>query len=155
MRGLLQRIASVSMVLALIAPGGIPLCAQTPAPATSQQQSQQPGDFVMKVNAELVLTNVVARDSKTGELVHGLQQSDFALFENGKPQQVASFDFESVDRATPLNEATVTGLAAGLANGNASKAAVVARPEDLAQSSTDCHVLRPDLDAAGGPRPQR
>jgi VWFA-related protein len=73
---------------------------------------------------------VVARDSKTGELVLGLKQSDFSIFENGKQQQIATFDFESVDKATPLNEATVSGLAAG-ATGNGSKAVVVARPEDL------------------------
>ena len=65
------------------------------------------------MNAELVLTNVVARDAKTGELVHGLKQSDFTIYENGKQQQIATFDFESVDMATPLNEATVSGLAAG------------------------------------------
>ena len=84
----------------------------------------------MKVNAELVLTNVVARDAKTHELVHGLTQSDFTVYENGKQQQIATFDFQSVDMATPLNEATVSGLAAG-ANSSGSKAAVVARPDDL------------------------
>ena len=82
------------------------------------------------MNAELVLTNVVARDSKTGELIRGLNQSDFSVYENGKLQHIATFDFQSVDMATPLNEATVSGLAAGV-NGNGSKTAVVARPEDL------------------------
>ncbi len=82
------------------------------------------------MNGELVLTNVVARDAKTGEVVHGLKQSDFSIYENGKQQQIETFDFESVDMATPLNEATVSGLAAG-ANGSGSKAVVVAKPEDL------------------------
>ena len=99
-----------------------------PKPA-SGQDAQQSG-FVLKVNAELVLTNVVARDAKTGEFVRGLKQSDFTVFENGKKQEIASFDFQSVDMATPLNEATISGLAAGTA-GPGSKAAVVARPEDL------------------------
>src|SRR5581483_11455781 len=40
------------------------------------------------------------------------------------------FDFQSVDMATPLNEATVSGLAAGPST-NGSKAVVVAKPEDL------------------------
>ena len=39
---------------------------------------------MLKVNADLVLTNVVARDAKTGEFVHGLKQSDFTIYENGK-----------------------------------------------------------------------
>jgi hypothetical protein len=62
-----------------------------------------------------VLTNVVARDAKTGELVRGLKQSDFTVYENGKQQQIATFDFESVEMAAPLNEATISGLAAGAA----------------------------------------
>ena len=87
------------------------------------------GGVLLKVNSELVLTNVVARDAKTGELVRGLKQSDFTIYENGKRQQISTFDFESVEMAAPLNEATISGLAAG-ATGNG-KAAVVARPEDL------------------------
>jgi len=82
------------------------------------------------MNGELVLTNVVARDAKTGEVVEGLKQSDFSIYENGKQQHIDTFDFESVDKATPLNEAMVSGLAAG-ANGPGSKAVMVAKPEDL------------------------
>ncbi len=85
---------------------------------------------MLKANADLVLTNVVARDAKTGEIVKGLKQSDFKIFENGKEQAIDTFDFESVDMATPLNEATVSGLAAG-PTGNGSKAVVVAKPEEL------------------------
>jgi VWFA-related protein len=80
------------------------------------------------MNDELVLTNVVARDAKTGELVRGLKQSDFSIYENGKQERISTFDFETVEMATPLNEATVSGLAVGKI-GN--KAAVVARPEEL------------------------
>jgi VWFA-related protein len=120
------------MALALIVPVPGPLRAQSQVsqPAAAAQNTQQPGGFVMKVNAELVLTNVVARDAKTGELVRGLKQSDFSVYENGKRQQIATFDFQSVDMATPLNEATVSGLAAGT-KGPGNKAVVVARPEDL------------------------
>ncbi len=85
---------------------------------------------MLKVNAELVLTNVAPRDAKTGAVIEGLKASDFTIFENGKPQHIDTFDFESVDKATPLREATVSGLAAGPA-GSGSKAVVVARPEDL------------------------
>jgi len=77
-----------------------------------------------------VLTNVVARDAKTGELVKGLKASDFTVLEGGKKQEISTFDFQSVDMAAPLNEATVTGLAAG-ASGPGSKAVVVAKPEEL------------------------
>ncbi|MGA8743280.1 MAG: VWA domain-containing protein [Terracidiphilus sp.] len=99
------------------------------APAQNSNGAQQ-NNYVFKANAELVLTNVVVRDAKTGEFVRGLKQSEFTVLENGKPQQISSFDFQSVDMAKPLNEATISGLAAGV-NGPGTKAAVVAKPEDL------------------------
>jgi VWFA-related protein len=106
-----------------------PISAQDAPKPSSDQNAQQSG-FVLKVNAELVLTNVVARDTKTGELVRGLKQSDFTVFESGKKQEIASFDFQSVDMATPLNEATISGLAVGT-TGPGSKAVAVAKPEEL------------------------
>ncbi len=108
---------------------GLALSGVQIAPAQEANGARQ-DNYVFKANAELVLTNVVVRDSKTGEFVRGLKQSDFTVLENGKPQQISSFDFQSVDMATPLKEATVMGLAAGV-NGPGTKAAVVAKPEDL------------------------
>ena len=104
--------------------------AQTTQVANNDQQGDQTSGFVLKMNGELVLTNVVVRDTKTGEVVTGLKRSDFSIQENGKAQQIDTFDFESVDKATQLNEATISGLAAGGSVGGA-KAAVVAKPEDL------------------------
>jgi len=103
------------------------------AQSFAQQTQSAPladGSFVLKANSELVLTNVVASDAKTNELVHGLKQSDFTVYENGKPQRIASFDFESVEMAAPLKEVTISGLAAGV-SGSGVKAAVVTRPEEL------------------------
>jgi len=122
----MQKFAAFMTATAMVIPGVQPSLAQAPQQGSAQQSS----GYVLKENAELVLTNVVARDAKTGELVRGLTQNDFSIFENGKRQEIATFDFQSVDMAMPLNEATVSGLAAG-ASGNGSKAAVVARPEDL------------------------
>lgn len=121
-KALVQRKTAWLAALSLALPA--PLFAQN-APAPNS--SDQPG-FVIKANAELVLTNVVARDSKTGALVRDLKQSDFTLYENGKPQQIATFDFQSVDMATPLSEATVSGLASG-SSGN--KSVMIAKPEEL------------------------
>jgi len=116
MRGSMRRMSAVAAAIALA------------LPMTAQDSAQQQSGFVLKMNGELVLTNVVARDAKTGELVLGLKRSDFTIYENGKQQAVDTFDFQSVEMATPLNEATVTGLAAGTSNG---KAVVVAKPEEL------------------------
>jgi len=120
-------------MLALARTSVLPIVAQSSDPGAQSTQAannDQQGGFVLKMNGELVLTNVVVRDSKTGEVVTGLRQSDFTIQENGKAQQIDTFDFESVDKATPLNEATISGLAAGGTVGGA-KAAVVAKPEDL------------------------
>jgi hypothetical protein len=43
-----------------------------------------------------VLVNVVAHDKK-GNLVRDLRKSDFTLFEDGKKQEISTFDFENVD----------------------------------------------------------
>jgi VWFA-related protein len=108
----------------------LPLAAPAQSSGNAQSGPIPAGGFVLKLNGELVLTNVVARDSKTGAPVRGLKQSDFKIYEDGKEQTIDSFDYQSVDQATPLNEATVSGLAVG-ANANEPKAVVVAKPEDL------------------------
>ncbi|MGA2808957.1 MAG: VWA domain-containing protein [Terracidiphilus sp.] len=131
MTGWAQRIGAGIAAVALGLPGAQPALAQDSGQAQGTQVSTTPqSGFTLKMNGELVLTNVVARDQKTGEVVRGLKQSDFSIYESGKQQQIATFDFESVDMATPLNEATISGLAAG-ATGSGTKAAVVAKPEDL------------------------
>src|SRR5208282_1785459 len=124
MTGSTQKFAAGFALLALAAAGMPPLPAQSPGQVSATPQ----GGFTIRTNADLVLTNVVARDTKTGELVKDLKQSDFKIYENGREQQISTFDFESVDMATPLQEATVSGLAAGPTG---SKAVVVAKPEEL------------------------
>jgi VWFA-related protein len=77
-------------------------------------QDQDSTAFTLKVDSDLVLTNVVVRDKKTGEVVRGLTANDFQVQENGKPQKIISFDFQSVDQAAPLNEATISGKAGSI-----------------------------------------
>ena len=81
-----------------------------------QQDSQEA--YTLRVNSDLVLTNIVVRDKKTGEVIRGLKASDFQVLENGKPQSIISFDFQSVDQAAPLNEATINGKAPNTIMGN-------------------------------------
>ena len=126
MESRVRQIGAVVALFALLTPAAPAISAQA---AEANQVSNTPqGGFTLKANADLVLTNVVARDAKTGEVVKGLKQSDFKIYENGKEQTIDSFDFQSVDMATPLNEATVSGLAAGPTG---TKAVVVAKPEEL------------------------
>ena len=88
--------------------------AQTQAAPPQPNQAQQAGDstFHLSVNANIVLTNVVVRDKKTGAIVKGLKASDFTIIEDKKPQRIASFDYQNVDEAAVLNEkSTVSGKA--------------------------------------------
>src|SRR6202167_5419881 len=98
----LRKVTSIALMGLM---GAMHIPAQDQAP--SQQNTQTA--YTLKVDSDLVLTNVVVRDKKTGEVVRGLTADDFQIQENGKPQKIISFDFQSVDQAAPLNEATVTG----------------------------------------------
>jgi len=119
--GTIRRVAAALLALLIAMP--VPMFGQQEAP-----NSGQDAGYILKSESDLVLTNVVVRDVKTGEPVLGLKQSDFTILENGKAEKIASFDFESVDMAKPLNEATISGLAASARN--ASGVAGV-RPEEL------------------------
>jgi VWFA-related protein len=70
------------------------------------QQAAADGTFTLKVQTDIVLTNVVVRDKKTGAVVRNLKSSDFTVLENGKPQAIRSFDFQTVDEAVALHETT-------------------------------------------------
>jgi VWFA-related protein len=100
--------------------------------AVLAQEQTGPGTFTLKVQSDIVLTNVVVRDKKTGEVIKGLKPSDFTVLENGKAQKIASFDYENVDQAAVLKEGTtvagqsVDTKVADMLNNN-----FAAKPEDL------------------------
>lgn len=104
--------------------------------AATPMVAQQPGangTFTLKVQSDIVLTNVVVRDKKTGNVVKGLKASDFTILENGKPQKIASFDYQNVDDAAVLHEkTTVSGTAsvADMLNGNGNFSAEPAALKD-------------------------
>jgi VWFA-related protein len=108
---------------------GAPAAASQSQGARQETQAQQgsalqqtgEGTFQLKVNADIVLTNVVVRDKKTGAVVKGLKASDFTIFEDKKPQKMISFDYQNVDEAAVLAEkSTAAGKAsvADLLEGN-------------------------------------
>ncbi len=116
-----------AFTMGLVALLASPLPAQQSASNSTGSSNPDTG-YVLRAESDLVLTNIVVRDAKTGDIVTGLKQSDFTILEDGKPQQIVSFDFESVDMAKPLNEATISGLASS-ATGKTATGGV--RPEDL------------------------
>ncbi len=98
------------VVLGMLTLAAAPFHAQTATVAPTSQQtpstqipapSAQSG-YTLTVNANIVLTNVVVRDRKTGTVIKGLKASDFTVLENGKVQRIASFDYQNVDEAAAL-----------------------------------------------------
>ncbi len=128
----------------------------TAASAQEAQTSNGQGTFTLKVQTDIVLTNVVARDKKTGAVVKGLKASDFTVLENGKPQKIASFDYQSVDEAAVLAEkSTVTGTAtdmrtvADLLNRNLAAEPSALRDHRLIVMFFDLSSMQPeDIDRA-------
>jgi VWFA-related protein len=123
---------------------------QQPAPPSQQTPPQPPArpPGVVKVSTEIVLVNVVARD-KHGNLIKDLKRDDFTLYEDGKKQDIASFDFEKVDEMVMAGAAgeTVTGTAekekGGLLNTKVQKS-LNARDRRLMLMFFDCSAMEPD-----------
>jgi VWFA-related protein len=105
-----RRIVATAAALTILVLSA-PVRAQTSAPAQDQTPPPAASPFTLRVNSDLVLTNIVVRDKKTGEVVKGLTAKDFTVTEQGKAQHIITFDFESVDQAAQLNEATINAAA--------------------------------------------
>src|ERR1700722_13399718 len=99
-----RKIAAILIASALLSSAAL-LTAQE---SDKEAASQAP----IRVSTELVLVNVVARDKK-GNPVRDLKQGDFTLYEDGKKQQISTFDFEDVDQLPMTAGATVSGAAPG------------------------------------------
>lgn len=100
-----------------------PIYAQDTAPPASS--------FTLKVQSDLVLTDVVVRDRKTGEPVRGLKRNDFTILENGKPQAVTTFDAQDVNQALQLPGTQVTTGRAGMPAAKALGQAAAAQEQAL------------------------
>src|SRR5712691_11017800 len=89
------------------------LLLQATVPVMAQQTGQAGmNEARIQVTSELVLVNVVARDKK-GNLVRDLKKEDFTLLEDGKRQEISTFDFENVDQIETAGaaEAATSGAA--------------------------------------------
>jgi VWFA-related protein len=106
------------------------------APARAQDQpqplQQPPSRYSVRVTSELVLVNVIVRD-KHGNLVRGLKKEDFTVSEDGKRQDISTFDYENVDELTTAgpNESTVSGSAPGALLRPSDKPELLARDRRL------------------------
>ena len=121
------------------------LLAQSAAPVLAQQMGQ--AESRIQVTSELVLVNLVAHDKK-GNLVRDLKKGDFTLFEDGKKQEISTFDFENVDElAAGRPEATVSGAAEQgtlLRSGKKTPASLDARDRRLILLFFDFSAMEPE-----------
>src|SRR6267378_6895346 len=98
-------------IFLILTVAGLLLQATVPVIAQQSGQAGINGPRI-QVSSELVLVNVVAHDKK-GNLVRDLKKGDFTLLEDGKKQDISTFDFENVDEPATAGatEATVSGAA--------------------------------------------
>lgn len=146
-----NKIGRVATAVLLVWAAAGNLIAQQPQQVPQQRQPQAPvstGGGVVKVSTEIVLVNVVARD-KHGNLIKDLKREDFTVYEDGKKQDLASFDFEKVDEMVMAGAAgnTVTGTAekdkGGLLNTKVQKS-LNARDRRLMLMFFDFSAMEPD-----------
>ena len=122
---------------------------QTTGQAAGQQNSDQGPTYTLKVSTDIVLTNLIVRDKKTGEVVKNLKPSDFQIFENKKPQRIASFDYQDVNDAAVIADKAkppVTGVAkiANLVNNDMASDPKELRDHRLMVMFFDLSSMQPD-----------
>ncbi|MFY9744717.1 MAG: VWA domain-containing protein [Acidobacteriaceae bacterium] len=78
-----------SAVLALV-PAWIVLAQSAATLTPAQQQKSDEGPAIFRTNANLVLLDVVVTDK--GNAVHGLKASDFRIAEDGRQQNISTFE---------------------------------------------------------------
>jgi len=75
------------------------LCSLTPA----QTSPNTPATPTFSANSRLVQVDVIVLDG-SGRPIRGLTDRDFTIFEDGKPQQLRSFDRHETSQAPPAQE---------------------------------------------------
>src|SRR5580704_19749758 len=79
--------------IALFLCAGLPLAAQQP-PAQSAPDDKK--DLVFSSTTQLVVEDVLIK-GKDGKPVLGLKPSDFTITEDGKPQKISVFEFQTLE----------------------------------------------------------
>ncbi|MFI5091836.1 MAG: VWA domain-containing protein [Candidatus Acidiferrales bacterium] len=119
--------------------GAAPSFAQQSKPQAAESQSQpEKPQTLIRVTSELVLANVVVRDKK-GNLIRDLKKEDFTLFEDGKKQEISTFDFENVDELETAGAAEK--IVTGEASGPAAPAGVLKRSTAPVMNARDRRVI--------------
>ena len=82
---------------------------QQQQPAPQPQQPPELPRFEQSTGISIVSVDVVVRDSR-GNVVRGLTQKDFQVFEDNKPQKISNFQFRDIDNDAPPETAEINVL---------------------------------------------
>jgi Ca-activated chloride channel family protein len=93
--------APVALLLAAGCITLVQVAAQTPAPSRGPQQGSEPGAFQISVDVALVVLEATIRD-REGHAVPQLKREDFAVFEDGRPQEIRLFRHDDTPVAVGL-----------------------------------------------------
>jgi VWFA-related protein len=72
-----------------------------------QSPSAQQPEYTFHVGTRTVLTDVTVTD-RNGNPVHGLRASDFQIFDNNKPQVLASFEEHTTSPVAPMEQVSTS-----------------------------------------------
>ncbi len=113
-------------------------------PVTARQSTGQGrSSAVFRALTTLVRVDVIVRD-RNGNIVHGLTADDFVVTEDGKPQRIASFDFEQISAAVlPPMTAVPSVLGQDQLQAAAQRAVVVAPPPAAAPPGDQAAAAAP------------
>ncbi len=111
-------------------------------------------DYTFHAETELVLVNVTVRD-KSGKVVRDMKPEDFQIKEDGKLQQIVSFDIENTDAIPALDVAQAKPLDNSPAPAPNLREAATRRSGRVQRSPLDRVVLRSFGDGTRRDRPLR
>jgi VWFA-related protein len=95
---MIPRLLPVLCVVLWVLDASLPAMAQASSGSTTSQS-----EYVLQANSRVVLTDVTVTD-KQGNPVHGLKASDFRIFDNKEPEDIASFAEHSKDNTPPARQ---------------------------------------------------
>jgi hypothetical protein len=97
---MIPRLLPALCVVLLVLDASLPAMAQANIESTSAGPTGSQSGYTFQANSRVVLTDVTVTD-RQGNPVHGLKASDFRVFDNNKPEDVASFAEHSKDTTAP------------------------------------------------------
>src|SRR3984957_7218769 len=92
---MIPRLLPVLCVVLWVRDASLPAMAQASSGSTTSQS-----EYVLQANSRVVLTDITVTD-KQGNPVHGLKAGDFRVFDDGKPEEIASFEEHRKSDAVP------------------------------------------------------